>query len=234
MARDGQARDRQARGGGEHPFPAELIGPESGLPDLATAVQRCHGCELWRDATQAVFGAGPPAPRLVMVGEQPGDEEDRQGQPFVGPAGRMLRRCLAEAGLAAEEVYLTNVVKHFRWGRPPAGGGQRRIHRKPDLVHVEACRPWLAAELDQLRPELTVCLGAVAAQALIRKDFKVTAERGSVLAGPYGPVLATVHPSSLLRAPDEESRHSATAAFVADLTVAARWLATSRTGERPA
>ena len=209
------------------PGPAELIEPGAGLPALARAAQLCRGCDLWRDATQAVFGAGSEHAAVVLVGEQPGDAEDREGHPFVGPAGGLLRRCLAEAGLPEDQVWMTNVVKHFRWTTAP-GKGRRRIHRRPDLAEIHACTPWVEAELDRLRPAITVCLGAVAAQALIDPHFKVSTGRGRLLTGRFGTMLATVHPSSILRAPGDEARHAAQAAFVADLTVVAPHLGTVR------
>jgi uracil-DNA glycosylase len=168
-----------------------------------------------------VFGEGPPKAPVMLVGEQPGDVEDRRGHPFVGPAGLMLRSCMAEAGLAEDQVWMTNVVKHFRW-KPK---GKRRIHHTPAAEHIHACRPWLDAELERLRPDVLVCLGAVAAQTLIDKDFKVSQDRGRLMPGPYGNVLATVHPSSLLRAPDGKARLKARADFVADLQVVVRHLA---------
>jgi DNA polymerase len=171
-----------------------------------------------------VFGEGPPSAAVVLVGEQPGDIEDQRGHPFVGPAGLMLRSCMAEAGLAEDRVWMTNVVKHFRW---KGTRGKRRIHHTPAAEHIRACRPWLDAELERLRPEVLVCLGAVAAKSLIDKDFKVSQDRGRLMPGPfgYGNVLATVHPSSLLRAPDDKARLQARADFVADLRVVVRHLA---------
>jgi DNA polymerase len=201
--------------------PSDLIHPDDTLADLAAAVQHCRGCGLWSDATQAVFGEGSPKAPVALVGEQPGDVEDRRGHPFVGPAGLMLRSCMAEAGLAEDQVWMTNVVKHFRW-KPK---GKRRIHHTPAAEHIHACRPWLDAELERLRPDVLVCLGAVAAQTLIDKDFKVSQDRGKLMPGPYGNVLATVHPSSLLRAPDNKARLKARADFVADLQVVVRHLA---------
>ena len=201
--------------------PQDLIHPDDTLADLAAAVHDCRGCGLWSDATQAVFGEGPPKAPVMLVGEQPGDVEDRRGHPFVGPAGLMLRSCMAEAGLAEDQVWMTNVVKHFRW-KPK---GKRRIHHTPAAEHIHACRPWLDAELERLRPDVLVCLGAVAAQTLIDKDFKVSQDRGRLMPGPYGNVLATVHPSSLLRAPDGKARLKARADFVADLQVVVRHLA---------
>jgi len=207
------------------PGPHDLIRPGASLTELAAAVQQCRGCDLWRDATQAVFGEGPPNAPVALVGEQPGDVEDRRGHPFVGPAGLMLRRCMAEAGLAEDQVWMTNVVKHFRWKPGTPKQGKRRIHRPPSAEQVRACRPWLDAELERLRPDVVVCLGAVAAQTLIDKDFNVSQDRGKLMAGPYGTVLATVHPSSLLRAPDDKARLKARADFVADLQVVVRHLA---------
>ena len=205
--------------------PQDLIHPDDTLADLAAAVQHCRGCGLWSDATQAVFGEGSPKAPVTFVGEQPGDVEDRRGHPFVGPAGLMLRSCMAEAGLAEDQVWMTNVVKHFRWKAGTQRQGKRRIHHTPAAEHIHACRPWLDAELERLRPDVLVCLGAVAAQTLIDKDFKVSQDRGKLMPGPYGNVLATVHPSSLLRAPDGKARLKARADFVADLQVVVRHLA---------
>jgi uracil-DNA glycosylase family protein len=205
--------------------PQDLIHPDDTLADLAAAVDECRGCGLWSDATQAVFGEGPPKAPVMLVGEQPGDVEDRKGHPFVGPAGLMLRSCMAEAGLAEDQVWMTNVVKHFRWKAGTQRQGKRRIHHTPAAEHIHACRPWLEAELERLRPDVLVCLGAVAAQTLIDKDFKVSQDRGRLMPGPYGNVLATVHPSSLLRAPDDKARRKARADFVADLQVVVRHLA---------
>jgi DNA polymerase len=164
------------------PGPHDLIRPGASLTELAAAVQQCRGCDLWRDATQAVFGEGPVKPTVVLVGEQPGNVEDQRGHPFVGPAGLMLRSCMAEAGLAEDQVWMTNVVKHFRWRPGTQKQGKRRIHRTPTLEQVRACRPWLDAELERLRPDVVVCLGAVAAQTLIDKDFKVSQDRGDFVA----------------------------------------------------
>jgi len=225
------------------PGPHDLIRPGASLTELAAAVQQCRGCDLWRDATQAVFGEGPPNAPVALVGEQPGDVEDRRGHPFVGPAGLMLRRCMAEAGLAEDQVWMTNVVKHFRWKPGTPKQGKRRIHRPPSAEQVRACRPWLDAELERLRPDVVVCLGAVAAQTLIDKDFRVSQDRGKLMAGPYGLslpqgdpvlVLATVHPSSLLRAPDDKARLKAREDFVADLQVVVRHLAGAGTRRRAA
>jgi uracil-DNA glycosylase family protein len=188
------------------------------LPRLRSAAQMCRACELWAGATQAVLGEGPTPADAMLVGEQPGDREDLEGAPFVGPAGRMLDRGLTEVGIDPGRVYVTNVVKHFRY----RARGKRRIHQKPDAVHVAACRPWLEAELELVRPRVLVCLGATAAQALVGRHVKVTQDRGRPLDSPLAEhVIATVHPSSLLRAPDEVARREAYAAFVADLRAVA-------------
>jgi DNA polymerase len=191
--------------------------------ELHSAVQTCRACELWAGATQAVLGEGPTSADAMLVGEQPGDREDVEGAPFVGPAGRMLDRGLADAGIDRTRVYVTNVVKHFRW----RARGKRRVHQKPDAAHIAACRPWLDSELALVRPRVLVCLGATAAQALVGRHVRVTHDRGQPLDSPLAPtVIATVHPSSLLRAPDEAARRTAYEGFVADLDVVARLLGT--------
>lgn len=192
---------------------AEQFLPEhTGIAALRAAAVDCAGCELFQAATQTVFGAGPARARLVFVGEQPGDQEDRAGEPFVGPAGRLLDRALADAGLADVPRYVTNAVKHFRFTER----GNRRIHRAPSRGQLRACLPWLTAELNTIRPDLVVCLGATAAHAVFGPDFRLTRHRGELLEPPAGPgtALATVHPSSVLRASD---RKQAYAEFVADL-----------------
>jgi uracil-DNA glycosylase len=191
------------------------------IPELRELAQGCRACELWRNATQTVFGDGPRRARVLIVGEQPGNSEDLEGAPFVGPAGRLLDRALVEAGIDRETVYVTNVVKHFKWRRAPSG--KRRIHQKPDRAEVEACRPWLEAEVGRVRPELIVALGATAAQALLGRTFRVTKQHGEVLPSDLGPTLATVHPSAILRAPDEV-RDETYAGFVEDLRAAATQL----------
>jgi uracil-DNA glycosylase len=197
---------------------APLIPKSPSLERLRSAAATCTACDLWRLGTQTVFGSGPAPAPLMMVGEQPGDREDIEGHPFVGPAGRVLDRALAEAGIAREEVYVTNTVKHFRW----APRGKRRIHRKPTLAQVLACRPWLDAELAVVRPRVLVCLGATAAQAVLGSDFRLTEHRGEFIDAPMEPlVTATIHPSSILRLRDEDERHAETAAFVSDLRRAA-------------
>jgi DNA polymerase len=185
------------------------------LRDLAAG---CRACDLWARATQTVFGDGSPGARLLIVGEQPGNSEDLEGAPFVGPAGRLLDRALVEAGIDRAEIYVTNVVKHFKWRRAPSG--KRRIHEKPDRAEVEACYPWLQAEVARIKPKLVVCLGATAAQAVLGTSFRVTREHGQVLDSPLGPALGTIHPSAVLRAPDG-TRDEMQAQLVADLRVAA-------------
>ena len=194
---------------------APLIPPRPTLSSLREAAAGCRACPLWERATQTVFGEGSPKARVMFVGEQPGHEEDLAGKPFVGPAGKLLDRALEQAGVDRRRVYVTNVVKHFKW-EPK---GKRRIHAKPNAGEIAACRPWLAAELEVVKPEVLVCLGATAAQALLGRQFKVSQERGrfvqSVLA-PYA--MATVHPSWILRAADDETRRAEMERFVADLT----------------
>lgn len=198
---------------------AEEYVPEgASIDELRAAVGKCHGCDLYQDATQAVFGEGPANAHVMVVGEVPGDQEDQQGHPFVGPAGRLLDRALDEAGIDRKKVYITNAVKHFKFKR--AERGKRRIHQKPGRTEVVACRPWLLAELDTVRPDLVVLLGAVAAQSLLGTSFRVTKERGKVLDLPDLPMraVATVHPSSVLRSDDREAAYQG---LVSDLKAAA-------------
>jgi uracil-DNA glycosylase family protein len=191
------------------------------LATLREASLGCTACPLWRTGTQTVFGEGLKRARLLLVGEQPGDKEDLEGRPFVGPAGRLLDEALEEAGIDRGDAYVTNAVKHFKW-QPK---GKRRIHQKPNRYEIEACRPWLDAELAVVRPEVLVCLGATAAQALLGRAVRVTRDRGRPLESELAPVaLATVHPSSILRAPDDESRRLERGLFVDDLRVAAEAL----------
>jgi uracil-DNA glycosylase len=192
-------------------------------PDMASwsavreAAKDCVACHLYKHATQTVFGEGPKNAPIMLVGEQPGDYEDVAGKPFVGPAGKIMDQALEEAGIDRKEVYVTNVVKHFKW----EPRGKRRIHQKPNSREIAACRPWLEAELRLVKPKLLVCLGATAAQAIFGPSFRVTRERGKVLSSKLAPrVLATVHPSSLLRQPDEESREREYKHFVVDLRAA--------------
>ena len=188
---------------------------------LREAAAGCKGCDLWSNATQTVFGEGSEHAKLMLVGEQPGDHEDVEGKPFVGPAGRLLDTALERAAIPRANVYLTNVVKHFKWVRR----GKRRLHEKPNSQEVRACRPWLDAEVKTVQPRLVVLLGATAAQAVLGPTVRVTKQRGQVVNTPLGVQgLATVHPSSILRAPDDDSRREAMDAFVEDLRVAARYL----------
>ena len=202
---------------------------EASLDELKAAARTCRACDLWRDATQTVFGEGESAARIMLVGEQPGDREDREGRPFVGPAGALLDRCLVAAGIDRREVYVTNAVKHFRWEER----GKWRIHKKPRPDHVRACRPWLIAEIAALEPRVVVCLGATAAQALLGRDFRVTQRRGEAIESPLAPcVVATVHPASLLRAPDDETRRAEIDRFIEDLRTVAKLARDQRKGGR--
>ena len=192
----------------------ELIPPRPTLAGLKKAARDCQACPLWKTGTQTVFGEGSRDARVLLVGEQPGDREDIEGRPFVGPAGKLLDACLEEAGIDRSKAYVTNVVKHFKW----EPRGKRRIHQKPDSSEIAACRPWLDAELALLRPKVLVCLGATAAQALLGRDFRVTKSRGVFVPSSLAPyVTATVHRSSILRAPDAAARALETRAFVRDL-----------------
>jgi uracil-DNA glycosylase family protein len=196
---------------------AWIIGDSVSINLLREQARACKRCDLWRAATQTVFGEGPEGAPLMLVGEQPGDQEDRRGKPFVGPAGRLLDRALDSAGIARDEVYVTNVVKHFKW-RPQ---GKRRIHQKPNAGEIAACLPWLEAEIEAVGPLVLVLLGATAAQAIMGPAFRVTRQRGEVLPSPTGlPAVATVHPSSILRARDDETRELETARFIDDLRLA--------------
>jgi DNA polymerase len=196
----------------------DLIDERADLDGLRQAAAGCRACDLWERGTQTVFGEGAAGAEVVLVGEQPGDVEDRTGRPFVGPAGRLLDEALAEAGIDRELAYVTNVVKHFKWVRR----GKVRLHQKPNAEEVHACRPWLEAELSVVRPRVLVLLGATAAQALLGPAFRVTRHRGRFVDSDLAPrVLATVHPSSILRAPDEEARALAYKGFVTDLAVVA-------------
>ena len=189
--------------------PAELE-----LPALRSAARECRGCHLWERGTQTVFGAGTTGSEVMLVGEQPGDREDTTGEPFVGPAGRLLDDALESAGIDRTKAYVTNAVKHFKWEER----GKRRIHKKPNLEEVLACRPWLEAEVQAVRPRVIVALGATAAQSLLGKGFRVTKQRGELFETPLAEwITATVHPSSILRARDDEARRTEMAAFVEDL-----------------
>lgn len=193
---------------------APFVPSGASLPELAVAAQRCEGCDLYKHATQAVLGEGPTTAKIVLIGEQPGDREDLAGKPFVGPAGNLLDRALEDAGIARSEVYVTNAVKHFKFEER----GKRRIHKKPSTGEMDACHPWLDAELALLRPELIVCLGATAAHAVIGKNHRLMDERGKFFDHPMAnAVTATVHPSAILRSVDAESRERDYQAFVKDL-----------------
>ncbi|MFC8682997.1 UdgX family uracil-DNA binding protein [Microbacterium ureisolvens] len=201
----------------ERPGAERWVPERAQLAELREAVQGCRGCELWRAATQAVFGDGAPSARLMLVGEQPGDKEDLAGEPFVGPAGRVLDQALEEAGIDRSDVYVTNAVKHFRFEER----GKRRIHRKPDVGHIAACRPWLDAEFAAVRPDVVVCLGATAARAVLGRVVKIGAERGTPLDVAGRTVVLTIHPSAVLRLRDSAERSAATAGLAADLRAAA-------------
>jgi DNA polymerase len=193
---------------------APLVPQNPTIEELQMAARNCHACPLWKRGTQTVFGDGSRHAKVVFVGEQPGNDEDLAGKPFVGPAGKLLDKALVEAGINRDEVYVTNAVKHFKW-EPK---GKRRIHKKPNAREIAACRPWLDAELEVLKPKVLVALGATAAQALLGKTFLVSKRRGELIESPLAEkVLATVHPSSILRAPDDETRHSEMKRFIADL-----------------
>jgi DNA polymerase len=201
--------------------PPPPIPPRPTYARLREAIHGCRACDLWEGATQAVLGEGAQHARLVLVGEQPGDKEDLQGHPFVGPAGRVLDRGLEEAGISHDEVYITNVVKHFRY----KARGKRRIHQKPDRWQVSACLPWLEAELAILEPEALVCLGATAAQALLGSHIRIGRDRGRPIESELAELVTlTAHPSSILRAQDDQEREAAMGAFVADLEGVAAWL----------
>ena len=200
---------------------AEFLPERTTLTAMREAVQGCRGCDLYEDTTQAVFGEGPDDARVVMVGEQPGDKEDIAGRPFVGPAGGLLDRAIEGAGLARDDVYITNVVKHFRF----VLRGKKRIHKKPGAEHIRACAPWLEAELARIGPEVLVLLGATAAQAILGRSFRVTQQRGEFIESPLAPlVTATIHPSAILRTETDEERQEAFDGFVRDLRVVARAL----------
>lgn len=202
---------------------------ETSLDAMRNAAASCTRCELYRNATQTVFGGGSARAKLMLVGEQPGNEEDLQGEPFVGPAGRLLRNVLEEIGIPLDDVYLTNVVKHFKW----TPRGKRRLHQRPNAAEVKACKPWLLGEIERIQPQLIVCLGATAAKALLGSAFRVTHSRGRVSASSYGAILPTVHPSSILRQPTEEDRHAALQAFAKDLKAAHAWVRQTQRARGP-
>lgn len=193
---------------------AEFLPRSRSLKALGEAAERCRGCDLYKDATQTVFGKGRPSAELMLVGEQPGDREDREGEPFVGPAGRLLDRALAEAGIDRSAAYVTNAVKHFKW----TPRGNRRLHQTPRAGEIEACKPWLEAEVQALRPRALVAMGATAARSLFGTKVKVTKDRGRPLESPLAPVAAiTIHPSAILRLGDRDEREAEFAGLVADL-----------------
>jgi DNA polymerase len=203
---------------------ADFLPERKTLPNLRAAVQGCRGCDLYKRGTQAVFGEGRERAEVMFVGEQPGDQEDLQGRPFVGPAGKVLDKALEAAGIDRNDVYVTNAVKHFKW----EPRGKRRIHKKPSGMQIAACRPWFDAEVELVKPKVIVALGATAAQALLGPRFKVTQERGKVISTGAIPIVATVHPSSILRAPDSETRHAEMASFIDDLRVVAAQIVRER------
>ena len=194
------------------------------LEVLRQASRKCRACDLWKHATQTVFGNRSAIAKVMMVGEQPGDREDLAGEPYVGPAGKLLQEAMLQAGIDRRDVYLSNVVKHFRW--EASGRGKRRIHKKPRQSEIDACHPWFEAEMEAISPQVLVCLGATAAKALLGNKFSVTRDRGKVVPSPLPcVVLATVHPSSILRSPNSESRHAEMEGFVRDLRIVAQLLA---------
>ena len=223
MAKKGSPDDANPEG---ERSAAPFVPKTTSVRSLSAAAHQCRGCELYKTATQVVFGAGPAKARVMFVGEQPGDQEDRQGEPFVGPAGALLDKALEEAGIPRADVYLTNAVKHFKW----EPRGKRRIHKKPRASEIKACRPWLEAELRAVKPQILVCLGATAAQSVLGSQFKLMQNRGKLLdpALSVERVVATIHPSAVLRAPDSEGRRAAYESLVADLKVVAKALRSTR------
>jgi DNA polymerase len=211
--------NNKIRGSAENFFPER-----KSLKAFRDAAADCKGCELWKRGTQTVFGEGARRAKVLFVGEQPGNEEDLSGKPFVGPAGRLLDDALTEAGIDRTQTYVTNVVKHFKW----EPRGKRRLHKKPNAGEIAACRPWLEAEIDLIKPKVIVCLGATAAQALLGPKFRVSKQRGQFIESTLAPyILATVHPSSILRAPDDETRHVEKLRFIDDLRKVAHVLSKS-------
>jgi DNA polymerase len=202
--------------------PTDPAPPTKSLRGLAEAAQECKACPLFKDATQAVFGEGPAAAQIVLIGEQPGDAEDRAGHPFVGPAGGVLDRALADAGVDRKQVYLTNAVKHFKW----EPRGKWRIHMKPRVSEIKACKPWLEAELTRLKPAVIVCLGTTAVQSLLGPKITIAKAKGQVFETAFGRVVVTRHPSSVLRMKEKEERHAALQELVDDLKFAAKLLNT--------
>src|SRR4051794_24590699 len=218
MAKRSSGSPDDANPGGERSA-APFVPKTTSVRVLGAAAHECRGCDLYKTATQVVFGEGPTRARVMFVGEQPGDQEDREGAPFVGPAGAMLDKALADAGIPRGDVYVTNAVKHFKW----EPRGKRRIHKKPRISEIKACRPWLEAEIRAVKPAVVVCLGATAAQSVMGPQFKLMAQRGQLLATPLADkAIATIHPSAVLRAPDPEGRRAAYEMLVADLKVVAK------------
>jgi uracil-DNA glycosylase family protein len=218
-AKPAAAKHGTAKHETNHGAAQSLIPPRPTLPVLRAAAAACKACDLWKTGTQTVFGEGRAGSKIMFVGEQPGDREDRTGSPFVGPAGLLLDRALVQAGINRAETYVTNAVKHFKW----EPRGKRRIHKKPRASEIEACKPWLEAEIAAVKPQLVVCLGATAAQTLLGRTFSVTRQRGELLESKLaGRVMATVHPSSLLRLTDESDRQQQTERFIQDLRIAAQ------------
>jgi uracil-DNA glycosylase family protein len=212
---------KQLLADGQHASVADFLPRRFTLPALKKAAAVCEGCPLYRDATQTVFGEGPADAAMILVGETPGDQEDLQGKPFVGPAGRLLDEALLDAGLDRGEVYVTNAVKHFKW----EPRGKRRLHKKPSAREIMACRPWLDVELQVLKPRVVVCLGATAAQAILGRTFRVTRQRGQPHELDSGAkAIATHHPSAVLRSPDQAARHRMRRELAADLSIAASLL----------
>ena len=210
-----ERKDESAEGAGPY------VPDSRALSRLRNAIDECKGCDLYKNATQAVFGEGPRGALVIFIGETPGDAEDREGRPFVGPAGRLLDKALAEVGIDRSRVYVSNAVKHFKF----TPRGKRRIHAKPSAREIRACRPWLSAELESIRPRMVVALGATAAQALFGSSFRVTRDRGKPIETDAAPwAMATVHPSSLLRVPETQDREATWREFVADLEKVARRL----------
>jgi uracil-DNA glycosylase family protein len=204
----------------------EFLPARRDLASLREAAANCHGCDLYREATQVVFGEGKPQASMLLVGEQPGDREDRDGKPFVGRAGQLLDKCLKSAGIDRAEVYITNAVKHFKW----EPRGKIRLHKKPNSLEITACRPWLEKEIEAVHPQVIVCLGATAAQALLGAQFRLTKHRGEVFPTQYGSVTATIHPSAILRMPEPSAREAEEASLVEDLKVAAGYATARRAG----
>jgi uracil-DNA glycosylase len=223
-----QRAGKSCASGPEHDFQAmktpaiySFVPDTRDLTKLRAAAASCQGCELYKQATQTVFGEGPRDAQLMLVGETAGDQEDLAGRPFVGAAGRLLDEALVEVGIDRKTTYVTNIVKHFKW----TPRGKRRLHAKPSSREIAACFPWLEAEIQSVDPELIVCLGATAAQGLLGRDFRITRQRGEILESPRAAhVLATYHPAAVLRAPEESARRAMRADLVSDLTVAANWL----------